>query len=382
MILNAISQETENRETTDWKRYLGALGSMMRSRLFTHTPFFLAHAMTFGCNSRCKSCTYWKNTPRMKEDLDTEGVYELLDSAYDAGMRGYYMFGGEPLIRRDIGDITDYAKTKGFITVMNTNGSFLEKKAEELTNLDFAFVSLDFYNDYDDIIRGRPGTFREVMDGIRAVKAIGKTKVSLVTTISTLNWGSMRKMAEFAKSLGVGISFNSIEQSMDFGQTDESSTPNFEIGLSEEQLREFYRTLLEIKKEGYPLMETRNVLEDYVSGKPWTCHFPKMFVYVTPDSEIYNCDYTYAYDLKKGSFREFFESKGFREYSRKSETCNKCVRTCVRGYSYTYNMFPKQIKGLAGEARNLFNRDSERSAFDQIQQPEIGSKSRPNFRPH
>ncbi|MEM0156058.1 MAG: radical SAM protein [Thermoplasmataceae archaeon] len=355
---------------------------MLKSRLFTHTPFFLAHAMTFGCNSRCKSCTYWKNTPRMKEDLTTEEVFNLLDEAYDAGIRGYYMFGGEPLIRRDIGKITDYAKNKGFITVMNTNGSLMEKKAEELKNLDFAFVSVDYYNDYDDVIRGRPGTFKEVMNGIRALKKIGRTKISLVTTISTLNWGSMRKMAEFAKSLGIGISFNSIEQSLDFGQTDVNSTPNFGIGLSKQQLHEFYDTLLKIKREGYPLMETENVLEDYVEGKPWKCHFPKMFVYVTPNKEIYNCDYTFAYDLKKGSLKDYFASQEFRAYAKKSETCNLCVRTCVRGYSYTYNMLPRQIKGLVGEARNLFN--TEVNETDQYENAavEIGSKSRPNQNLH
>ncbi len=348
----------ESHKMSDWHRYMGALGSMVKSRLITHKPFFLAHAMTFGCNSRCKSCTYWKNTPRMKEDLSTEGVFQLLDEAYDAGMRGYYMFGGEPLIRRDIGKITDYAKEKGFITVMNTNGSFLEKKAHELENLDFAFVSVDYYNEYDDFIRGRPGTFNEVMRGIDAVKKIGKTKVSLVTTISRLNWDAIRPMAQLAQNLGIGISFNSIEQSLDFGQTDETTTPNFEIGLEDGKLHKFYEILLDLKREGYPLMETEEVLEDFVAGKPWTCHFPKMFVYVTPDKQIYNCDYTYAYDLRKGSFNEYFDSQDFKDYVRKSETCNRCVRTCVRGYSYTYNLWPRQLWGLAGEARNLFNKPS------------------------
>jgi MoaA/NifB/PqqE/SkfB family radical SAM enzyme len=372
---NSVSRE-------DWGRYLSALGSMLKSRLFTHTPFFLAHAMTFGCNSRCKSCTYWKNTPRMKEDLTTNEVFGLLDEAYDAGIRGYYMFGGEPLIRQDIGKITDYAKKRGFITVMNTNGSLMEKKAEELKNLDFAFISVDYYNDYDDVIRGRPGTFKEVLNGIRALKKIGRTKISLVTTISTLNWGSMRKMAEFAKSLGVGISFNSIEQSLDFGQTDASSTPNFGIGLNQEQLQEFYETLLKIKREGYPLMETENVLEDYVNNKPWKCDFPKMFVYVTPNKEIYNCDYTYAFDLKKGSLKDYFSSREFRAYAKKSESCNLCVRTCVRGYSYTYNMLPRQIGGLAGEARNLFNTDAGGTDGFENVVAEIGSKSRPNQNIH
>lgn len=340
----------------DISRYLGALSSMLRSRVLTRTPFFLAHAVTFGCNSRCQSCTYWKLTPRMKEDLTTEEVFHLLDRAYAAGMRGYYMFGGEPLVRRDIGEIVDYAKKKGFITVINTNGSFLEKKAEELENLDFAFVSVDYYNDYDDIIRGRSGNFKEAMAGIQKVKRTSKTKLSLVTTISKLNWNAMEPMASLASDLDIGISFNSIEQSMDFGLTSEDTTPNFRIGLDSNKLQEFYRILLRLKNEGYPLLETKRVLEDYVNGKPWKCQFPKMFVYVNPEMKIYSCNYNYHYDLRKGSFEDYFGSDLFRNYTEWAETCNMCVRTCVRGYSYTYDLVPRQVFGLAGEARSLFNR--------------------------
>lgn len=343
----------------EFNRYLGALNSMLKSRLFTHRPFFLAHAMTFGCNSRCKTCTYWKNISRMKEDMRTEEVYQMLDEAYDAGMRGYYMFGGEPLIRQDIDKITNYAKNRGFVTVMNTNGSLLEQKAKQLKNLDFAFVSLDYYNDYDDVIRGRPNTFGEVIRGIYELKKIGRTKVALVTTISSLNWNSMRRMAELASEMGVGISFNSVEQSLDFGQTTSETTPNFDVGLDSEKLKEFYKTLLELKREGFPLLETDEVLEDFVDNKSWKCHFPKMFLYVTPNKQVYNCDYTYAYDLRKGSLEQYFRSEGFRSYLKSAESCNKCVRTCVRGYSYTYGLFPRQLWGLAGQARLLFNKEEE-----------------------
>lgn len=340
----------------DLGRYLNTVTSMLKSRTLTHTPFFLAHAVTFGCNSRCKSCTYWKLTPRMKEDLDINGVKDLLDMAYSAGIRGYYMFGGEPLVRRDIGEIVDYAKNSGFVTVMNTNGSFLEKKAPELQNLDFAFVSVDYYNSYDDIIRGRPGNFKEAMDGINRIRTENKTKVALVTTISELNWNAIAPMAALARDLGVGISFNSVEQSMDFGLTTEETTPNFDIGLSDDKLLQFYEILLRLKTEGYPLLETEHVLRDYVQNRRWKCQFPKMFVYVTPDMKIYSCNYSYHYDLKKGSFQDYFGSEKYRTYTKLAEGCNRCIRTCVRGYSYTYDMVPKQIVGMAGQARNLFNR--------------------------
>ncbi len=335
-------------------RYVGALGAMLRSRLLTRTPFVLAHAVTFGCNSRCQTCTYWKLTPRMKEDLPTAAVFDLLDEAYAAGMRGYYLFGGEPLVRRDVGALVDHARSAGFVTMINTNGSLLAAKAESLTGLDFAFVSLDQVDARHDTIRGRRGNFDEVIRGIERLREVGPTKITLVTTISALNRDAMEPMARLARDLNVTVSYNAVEPTLDFGLTDPTSSPNFRLGLSREDFATFYTTLLRLKREGYPLLETEEVLEDFVAGRPWTCQFPKMFVYVTPDRKIYSCDYAYSYDLRQGSFREYFASAGFKEAVARAETCNSCVRTCVRGYSYAYDLKARNLAQLAHEAQVLF----------------------------
>ncbi|MCP8311285.1 MAG: radical SAM protein, partial [Candidatus Methylarchaceae archaeon HK01M] len=146
------------------------------------------------------------------KDMETEEVFKLLERAYDFGMRGYYLFGGEPLIVKDLFKILDFAKKKGFITTMNTNASLLKKKAESLSeSLDFAFVSLDYPNNYHDYIRGRTGSFDEVVKGVRSLLELGKTRVTLVTTISKLNFDKIEAMAHFAADLGVGISYNAVE---------------------------------------------------------------------------------------------------------------------------------------------------------------------------
>ncbi len=340
---------------SDAARFLDAFSSMLKSRAITHKPFFLAHAVTFGCNSKCKMCTYWQLTPRMKEDMSTEEVFELLDQAYDFGMRGYYIFGGEPLIRKDIGRIVDYAKGRGFLTTMNTNGSLLASKAESLRNLDFAFVSLDYFNEYHDFIRGRKGSFDDVIRGVNRIREVGNTRVTLVTTISTLNLDAMEPMARLARDLHVGISYNSVEPTLDFGLTRGADSPNLNLGLSRTQLRTFYESLLRLKMAGYPLMETEYVLKHFAEGRPWTCHFPKMFVYVSPDKRIYDCTYGYSYDLKNGSFEDYFSSDPYRKHVAKAEACNMCVRTCVRGYSYAYDLKPLNLLDLVGDARIQVN---------------------------
>ncbi len=339
---------------SDVARIAGLFVGMIRSRFITGRPFFLAHATTFGCNSRCQTCSYWKLTPRMKEDMSTSEIFALLDEAYDAGMRGYYQFGGEPLIRKDVGTVLDYARAKGFYTAINTNGSMLAAKAPTLGSLDVAFVSLDYFDSYHDVIRGRPGNFDEVIRGVERLRSLTRAKVTLVTTISSLNPGAMEPTARLAKDLGVGIAFNSIEPTLDFGLTNSDQSPNLTFQLSPEQLHQFYVTALRLKREGYPLMETEEMLEGYVAGRPWKCEFPKMFVYVTPDKKIYSCDYRFGYDLRAGSFEEYFSSASFRAQVRSAETCNRCVRTCVRNYAYTYELRPRHLVHLAQNAATLY----------------------------
>ncbi len=327
---------------------------MVRSRYLTHRPFFLAHAVTFGCNSRCQTCSYWKLTPRMKEDLSTAEVDRLLDEGWDAGMRAYYLFGGEPLVRKDIGTIVEHARERGYLTTMNTNGSLLAAKAPDLTGLDFAFVSLDYFDPFHDVIRGRPGSFEEVLRGIERLRQIAGTKVTFVTTISRLNLDAMEPMARLARDLGVTISYNSVEPTLDFGLTDSEASPNNRLGLTRAELQGFYETLLRLKQDGYPLLETETVLRDFVEGRPWVCDFPKMFLYVSPDKKIYSCDYRYGYDLKHGSFEEYFSSPAWREHVLAAESCNRCIRTCVRGYSYAYQFRLRNLVQLTGDARTLF----------------------------
>ncbi len=152
-LINNDDKLIEKHITTGCKSriYFNAFFSFLKSRLITRKPFFLAHSLTYACDSRCKTCTQWQMSKMIKKDLSTERVFELLEKAYDVGMRGYYAFGGEPLLRRDISEILEFAKKRGFLTTMNTNASLLEKKADSISDyLDFVFVSLDSADEYHD----------------------------------------------------------------------------------------------------------------------------------------------------------------------------------------------------------------------------------------
>ena len=101
-----------------------------------------------------------------------------------------------------------------------------------------------------------------------------------------------------------------------------------------------------------------------------------MFVYVSADKKIFSCTYDHPYnvnekelvtqvkddfictydhmfDLKRGSLREYFASDLFKNYVAKAEKCNMCVRTCVRGYSYTYDLKPLNFVKLFSDGAIL-----------------------------
>ena len=345
-------------------RFLDAFLSVLKSRLITHKPFFLAHAITYACNSRCKTCTYWQMSSKKENDLSTEEVYTLLDEAYDFGMRAYYLFGGEPLVRNDIEDVVEYAKNRGFLTSMNTNASLLAEKASSLgKTLDFAFVSLDYFDDHHDFIRGKPGAFKEVIRGIERIQKEGRTRITLVTTISSMNFDAIEPMAHFAQDLGVGISYNAVEPTVQLGfEEGRTDSPVKAYGLTPKQLQAFYDTLLRLKLEGYPLMEIPHVLKQYAEGIPYTCYFPKIFVYVSPDKKIFDCAYSHTYDLKTGSFQDYFSSPLYKEYVTKAETCNICVRTCVRMYSYAYALKPLNFINLYNDVKILVNQKQQKQS--------------------
>jgi MoaA/NifB/PqqE/SkfB family radical SAM enzyme len=336
-------------------RYVDFILAALRSTLVTRKPFFLAHSVTYACNSRCRTCSAWSMSPMAYKDLSTVEVYDLLSQAYQCGMRGYYLFGGEPLVRRDIGSIIECAKHQGFVTTINTNGSLLQQKASTLAeHLDFAFIFLDYPNEYHDYIRGRRGSFQEVLKGIRLLLEAGHTKVTLVTTISKLNLHQIEAMAQFAQQLGVGLSYNTVEPTWTATYHGRATSVVDNYGLDEAELRYFYAKLLELKHRGYPLMESEWVLRDYAIQKPWVCHFPKVFVYVSPDGFIFPCTHTFDHplvDLRDTSFTEYFASGIYRDHVKKAEHCNECLRTCVRMYTYTYALHPLHLLTLTTAAR-------------------------------
>ena len=279
-------------------------------------PFVLSHAINSRCNMRCSFCEYWKEKgPQM----ELEEIFSLLDEARAFGILAYNAWTAEPLLREDLPEILAHAKELGMITSLITNGLLLEKRADELENLDYLSVSVDGISSYRDI---RGIEFDRILPGIIKAKEIMKNPLLLNCVISGKNLDDIEELIRLAKDLDVKISF---EPMYEFKGIDKGAWENMGIRDTDKYRRTVTR-IMEMKKEGYPIINSYTYLGMVRDLKTeFTCHANDIILNVAADGSIENCR---VCRKPIGHISEGIENVW--ENTRKlrkdvSDSCNKCL---------------------------------------------------------
>ncbi|MDR2943765.1 MAG: 12,18-didecarboxysiroheme deacetylase [Methanosarcinales archaeon] len=157
--------------------------------------------MTKKCNLRCVHCYAQAVDPNVedKTELTTEEGKSLIDNLAEFGSPVILFSGGEPLLRKDLIELAQYAKDKGMRAVISTNGTLITKeKAKQLKEVGLSYVgiSLDGMPEINDRFRGRSGAFHEAIQGLRNCRDEG-IKVGLRFTINKHNVGEIPAIFEF-----------------------------------------------------------------------------------------------------------------------------------------------------------------------------------------
>jgi len=100
-------------------------------------------------------------------------------------------------------------------------------------------------------IRGRRGSFQEVLKGTRLLLETSHSKVTLVITISKLNLHQIEPMDHFAQQLDVSPSYNTLEPTWTADYQGRPTLVVDDYGLNESEIFFFYAKLLELKHQGY-----------------------------------------------------------------------------------------------------------------------------------
>lgn len=168
------------------------------------SPVFMGLAVTDKCNANCQHCLFYstREDPNKKE-LTLEEIKKFIIQAQDLGGTVFNFVGGEPLMREDFPEILKSIDKDRSISVLFTNGWFLEERAEELkqADLDVVFVSIDSARPEEhNKRRGTEGLYERAMKGIEKAKKVGlKVGICCSVTEEDVNTGELDKIIELAK---------------------------------------------------------------------------------------------------------------------------------------------------------------------------------------
>lgn len=266
-------QETGNRHYQETFRLgLRISRGLLSNVLGLRAPLFCGHKLTYKCNLRCKMCPFWKRT---NKDLSIEQEKAILRRIYDSGACAIAFEGGEPLLRKDLSKILAYSRSLPLQTSLVTNGTLLESKIDEIAQYinGAIYVSLDGLEKTHDTIRGVNGCFKKAIQGITA--ASKKVPVTINTTIMNENIHEIEDLVKLAKGLNVKIS---VAIAHEYYET-EASTP------ARTKIRDITGKLVELKKKGYPLINSISYFGVIAKEKKWICK-PWSTINVSPEGYL------------------------------------------------------------------------------------------------
>jgi MoaA/NifB/PqqE/SkfB family radical SAM enzyme len=260
-------------------------------------------------------CPFWK---RSSPDSSLEQEKAILRHIYNSGACGVAFEGGEPLLRQDLVDILAFSRSLPLHTSLITNGILLKSRINEIAPYinGVVYVSLDGQEKTHDSIRGVRGSFRKAVDGICAAKK--RVPVTINTTVLAENVDEIESLVELAKELGTKIS---IAVAYEYCNVHTSSVVNGKIP-------KIANRLIEMKRDGYPLANSRGYLKVMAKEKNWQCK-PWTMINIDPNGNVVLPCYVHN---DYASSTSIFESgikgavSGFNW--KKIENCQKCTLHC------------------------------------------------------
>lgn len=207
-----------------------------------------------------------------------------LESLYKLGGRWITFGGGEPLLRRDLPEIAQYAKSLGFQVFISTNGKFLPERSQEFQFVDNFNLSLDGPQKIHDAVRGE-GAFADTLRAAECAVRAG-LPFSFQYVIASHNVDYLKDALTIAKQFGVWMMFQPATQWLD-----SSLAPN-PLAPPLERYREAIDQLIKLKDSGAPVANSKTGLRhlrNWPNNTPLRCPAGRLMIMVEPDGTMLSC---------------------------------------------------------------------------------------------
>ena len=237
-------------------------------------PLYFIWTLLRTCNFRCVYCDDHRG--RMYPDLPNEGVLNTEDAlrllrVMRTGAPSVYFAGGEPMLRKDLPVLTREARDLSYYPIqINTNASAVDRLLKKpawrtwLADTDIVIVSLDAldlgvlremwaYRRPEDVLRN--------LLLLRELREEQRFKLIVNTVVQPGMVGQAREVLDLTNELGIGF----VPVPVNIG-------PRVTGGLVDDpEYSAFVETILERKREGYPIVGSERMLRRMMFAEPLTC---------------------------------------------------------------------------------------------------------------
>jgi MoaA/NifB/PqqE/SkfB family radical SAM enzyme len=291
-------------------------------------PFSASFVVTNKCNLRCVYC----NFPNIKApELTLEQIETLFKKLKKMGVVRLGLLGGEPLVRKDIGEILIIAKKLGFFISLNTNLLLYSRFKEALKPVDYFLTSLDGTPEKHIANRGKQ-EYEDIISAIRDIKKERK-KVTAICVITEPDKESAEYLMDLAAREKFDIHFQ--PEGYDAMMAGRSAPDE----LNQKVLRDFWLYLLDRKEQGAPITTSSNYLKYVSEWKDYKttalfdpkerCAAGRGFLFVDTAGIAYPCCYT------KGNIEGV--DLMCEDWAEKFNPVTPCTK-CIAGPFLEYNL--------------------------------------------
>jgi len=296
--------------------------------LIPFRPIRASINVTHNCNSKCITCSMWKEKSR--DELTTAELGDTLSQLRALGITDLSLTGGEPLLRSDLPAIVSKARELKFARIhVVTNGLLLtQRRAEELieSGATSFYISLNGTEEAHDMTRGIKGAYAKTVAAIETLVELRDSRLPhLEIGIEAIVMGStldqVIEVTNMCRRWNAGLALAPLDTAVALHEV----TPSALQTIEQQKLDQVIAELHKMKRRFPSLIHDSHASLEYVRNcfadrkrESLPCYLGYLVIYVAAHGEVTPGCYVLppVGNLREASLKEILESRAYKERLR------------------------------------------------------------------
>lgn len=243
------------------------------------------------CNLKCVHC-YMGDLRQEEKQYSYEQIISIIDKMYDYGVLFLTFSGGEPFVRADFRDIYIYAKKKGFIVEIFTNGTLIDEQWVEIFKEYPPFlIDISIYGSSEETyfkVTQKQGKFKKFIKTLNLLKDAG-IRTAIKAPVLSLNCQEleyMRNISETFSGENFRFSFDIVPDRSNKAEPQRFSVDPLAAVLLEIDNGSNYNSMSEVGREGSSWVKSH--INDMLVPK-YFCSIGKSTIHIDYNGNVKPC---------------------------------------------------------------------------------------------